>query len=73
MSNLLACFHHLPGDRANGRGEYRIELFGDVGYLILDPSWKTVTWRNGDIGRMGHGSILTREFYTEGSPSLAKT
>jgi catechol 2,3-dioxygenase len=54
-------------------GGNRIELFGDVGYLIFDPSWKTVTWRDEDIGRRGHGSILSREFYIEGSPSIPNT
>lgn len=51
-------------------GGNRIELFGDVGYLIFDPSWKTVTWRDEDIGRMGYGSVLTREFYSAGSPPI---
>jgi catechol 2,3-dioxygenase len=49
-------------------GGNRIELFGDVGYLIFDPSWKPITWRESDSGRMGHGSILSREFYATGSP-----
>jgi len=54
-------------------GGNRIELFGDVGYLIFDPSWKTVTWTDEDVGRQGHGSILTREFYMEGSPSISNS
>ena len=53
-------------------GGNRIELFGDVGYLIFNPSWKPVTWRDGDIGRAGHGSVLTREFYMEGSPFISQ-
>ena len=26
-------------------GGNRIELFGDSGYLIFDPDWKTIEWR----------------------------
>jgi len=29
-------------------GGNRVELFGDAGYLIFDPAWKPITWREAD-------------------------
>jgi catechol 2,3-dioxygenase len=49
-------------------GGNRIELFGDVGFLIFDPSWQPVTWRDGDVGRKGFGFELSAEFYRRATP-----
>jgi len=29
-------------------GGNRVEMFGDTGYLIFDPEWKPITWREAD-------------------------
>ena len=51
-------------------GGNRIELFGDSGYLIFDPTWKTVNWSADQLakGVIWIGSDLPREFFLYGSP-----
>lgn len=53
-------------------GGNRIELFGDCGYLIFDPAWKTVTWReeNMKAGAVFYGGGLPAEFFTYGTPQV---
>ncbi|GAA0991100.1 VOC family protein [Subtercola frigoramans] len=45
-------------------GGNRVELFGDVGYLIFDPAWKPLTWTEKDVDKslIWYGSPLNREF-----------
>ena len=55
-------------------GGNRIEMFGDVGYLIFDPDWKTVVWdvaKESDLERstIWFGGKLPDTFYTYGTPS----
>lgn len=51
-------------------GGNRVELFGDCGYLILDPAWKTRTWteENLDKGIIFYGSPVPQEFFLYGTP-----
>lgn len=51
-------------------GGNRIELFGDAGYLIFDPTWKPVTWREQNLakGIIWFGSPLPAEFFLYGTP-----
>jgi catechol 2,3-dioxygenase len=53
-------------------GGNRIELFGDAGYLIFDPDWKPVTWReeNLDKGIIWFGSPLPTEYFLYGTPQV---
>ena len=55
-------------------GGTRVELFGDAGYLIFDPAWKTVVWDVADESDLEKSSIwfggkLPESFYTYGTPS----
>ena len=53
-------------------GGNRVELFGDAGYLIFDPAWKPVTWReaNLDKGIIWFGSPLSVEYFLYGTPQV---
>ncbi len=56
-------------------GGVRVELFGDTGYLIFDPTWKTVVWdvsNESDLERSSiwFGGRLPDTFYTYGVPSV---
>lgn len=56
-------------------GGNRVELFGDTGYLIFDPEWKTVVWdvaNEADLEKSSiwFGSKLPPTFYTYGTPAL---
>jgi catechol 2,3-dioxygenase len=53
-------------------GGNRVELFGDAGYLILDPDWKPATWKGEDIetGIIFYGSPLPGEYFMYGTPPL---
>jgi catechol 2,3-dioxygenase len=53
-------------------GGNRVELFGDSGYLIFDPAWKPVTWReeNMEQGVVFYSGGLPAEFFTYGTPPL---
>ncbi|MGQ0550903.1 MAG: catechol 2,3-dioxygenase [Armatimonadota bacterium] len=55
-------------------GGTRVELFGDTGYLIFDPAWKTIVWdvaNESDLEKSSiwFGSKLPETFYTYGTPS----
>lgn len=54
-------------------GGNRVELFGDAGYLIFDPDWKTVKWtgENVDKSILWHGTKLPEDFFTYGTPAKA--
>ncbi|MER3456291.1 MAG: catechol 2,3-dioxygenase [candidate division GAL15 bacterium] len=57
-------------------GGVRVELFGDTGYLIFDPAWKTVVWdvsNESDLERSSiwFGGGLPETFYTYGVPPVA--
>lgn len=51
-------------------GGNRVELFGDPGYQIFDPSWKTIKWKGKDLEKaiIWHGSNLPQEFFNYGTP-----
>lgn len=53
-------------------GGNRIELFGDSGYLIFDPTWQPVTWREENMqqGAVFYGGGLPAEFFTYGTPQV---
>lgn len=47
----------------------RVELFGDSGYLIFDPDWKTLTWEMKDVPGSGDtwvGAVFPDSFWTYG-------
>lgn len=54
-------------------GGNRVELFGDPGYLIFDPDWQPVTWReeNLDVGIVWFGGSLPAEYFLYGTPQVA--
>ena len=52
-------------------GGNRIELFGDTGYLISDPEWKTLTWTEENFfngGGVWYGGELPQDFFVYGTP-----
>lgn len=54
-------------------GGNRIEFFGDSGYLIFDPTWKTVVWDVSNINDLEKSTIwfggqLPDTFYSYGTP-----
>ena len=54
-------------------GGNRVELFGDTGYLIFDPDWKTVVWNVANEIDLEKSSIwfgggLPKSFYRYGTP-----
>ncbi|SFE23982.1 catechol 2,3-dioxygenase [Lentibacillus persicus] len=56
-------------------GGNRVELFGDSGYLIFDPDWKTVEWKGEDAAQaiLWHGgSNLPADFFEYGTPVRVK-
>ena len=56
-------------------GGNRVELFGDAGYLIFDPDWKTVKWKGEDTAKaiLWHGgSNLPEDFFKYGTPVRSK-
>lgn len=54
-------------------GGNRVELFGDAGYLIFDPGWKTVTWTEETLekGIIWFGSPLPAEYFLYGTPDVS--
>ncbi len=56
-------------------GGNRVELFGDAGYLIQDPDWKTVTWTEDELdkGIIWYGSPLPEEYFLYGTPDNKTT
>ncbi|WP_138420533.1 catechol 2,3-dioxygenase [Aquibacillus sediminis] len=56
-------------------GGNRVELFGDAGYLIFDPDWKTIEWKGEDTAKsiLWHGgSNLPDNFFEYGTPVRSK-
>ena len=53
-------------------GGNRVELFGDSGYLIFDPTWKPVRWDPSELekGIIWIGSDLPKEFFLYGTPTV---
>ncbi|MDN3438483.1 catechol 2,3-dioxygenase [Planococcus sp. APC 3900] len=52
----------------------RVELFGDAGYLIFDPDWKTLTWEMEDVPGNGDtwiGAVFPDSFWNYGTPAPA--
>ncbi len=51
-------------------GGNRVELFGDSGYLIFDPDWKAITWREEELQEaiIWYGSPLPEEYFLYGTP-----
>jgi catechol 2,3-dioxygenase len=49
-------------------------LFGDSGYQIFDPDWKTVEWKGKDLEHaiIWYGSNLPQEFFEYGTPVRKK-
>jgi catechol 2,3-dioxygenase len=56
-------------------GGNRIELFGDSGYLIFDPSFKPVKWTEAELakGVIWVGADLPGEFFLYGTPDKGGT
>ncbi|MDN7242239.1 catechol 2,3-dioxygenase [Planococcus sp. N028] len=55
-------------------GGNRVELFGDSGYQIFDPAWKTIEWKGTDLEHsvIWHGSSLPAEFFEYATPVRTK-
>lgn len=52
-------------------GGNRIELFGDAGYLILDPAWEPVIWEMKDVPGNGDtwiGTAFPESWWVRGTP-----
>jgi catechol 2,3-dioxygenase len=56
-------------------GGNRIELVGQIGYDVHDPSFEPITWRqnNLDKGIIWYGGALPPEFDTYGTPNYGPT
>lgn len=56
-------------------GGNRIELVGQLGYPIHDPTWEPITWRQDtlDTAIIWYGSPLPEEFDTYGTPNHLPT
>ena len=54
----------------------RVELFGDAGYLIFDPDWKTLTWEMKDVPGNGDtwvGAVFPDTFWNYGTGKQKET
>ncbi len=52
-------------------GGTRIELFGDTGYLIFDPTWEPVIWEMEEVPGTGDtwiGTAFPESWWTRGTP-----
>lgn len=58
-------------------GGNRVELFGDSGYLILDPAWKPLIWEMKDVPGNGDawiGTAFPESWWVRGTPvTVAET
>ncbi|SDH69419.1 catechol 2,3-dioxygenase [Alteribacillus persepolensis] len=64
ISQAFCMYVHEPGGN-------RIELFGDSGYLILDPTFEPVIWEMEDVPGNGDtwiGSEFPESWWTQGTP-----
>ncbi|BAQ10972.1 catechol 2,3 dioxygenase [Bacillus sp. OxB-1] len=71
ISQAFCMYAYEPGGN-------RVELFGDAGYLIFDPDWKTLVWEMKDVPGTGDtwiGAVFPDSFwnYGTGSPSEVLT
>lgn len=67
VSQAFCMYAYEPGGN-------RVELFGDAGYLIMDPDWKTITWQMKDVPGNGDtwiGAVFPDSFWTYGTPAPA--
>ncbi len=55
-------------------GGNRVELFGDSGYLIFDPDWKPIQWKEDELQEaiIWYGSPLPNEYFLYGTPDISK-
>lgn len=71
---------HGPGRHGVGNAAFlylrepggnRVEVIGDPGYMIFDPSWRTVVWEASelDVAAVWTGSPFTEEFFAYGTPA----
>lgn len=52
-------------------GGNRVELWGDIGFLVLDPAWKTITWQLGDsVVGVWIGAPTPDGFIARGTPPV---
>ncbi len=53
-------------------GGNRVELFGDAGYLIFDPAWQPINWKEEELdkGIIWYGSPLPAEYFLYGTPVI---
>ena len=50
-------------------GGNRVELWGDIGFLVLDPAWETIVWRTDDpYGGVWIGAPTPEGFIPRGTP-----
>src|SRR5699024_1556467 len=63
VSQALCLYAMEPGGN-------RLELFGDSGYLIFDPDWKPVTWREEETEQaiIFYGAPLSDFYFKYGTP-----
>ena len=56
-------------------GRNRIELFGDTGYLILDPDYPTVEWeaKDTELAIIWYGGELPSTYFRYGTPAIVDT
>ncbi|CAB4924860.1 unannotated protein [freshwater metagenome] len=52
-------------------GGNRVELYGDAGYLIFDPAWKTIKWKESELdwGAAVYG-VVPDTFFTVVTPPV---
>ena len=54
-------------------GSNRIELMGDPGYMVFDPSWRTVVWDDSELAAavVWTGASVPDSFWVYGTPAEA--
>ena len=74
-----ATVEHGPGRHGVGGGTFlylhepggnRVEVIGDPGYMIFDPSWRTVVWQASelDVAAAWSGPAFPDSFFVHGTP-----
>jgi catechol 2,3-dioxygenase len=52
-------------------GGNRVELWGDIGFMVTDPSWETIVWRAGDkVVGVWIGAPTPDGFIARGTPPV---
>jgi catechol 2,3-dioxygenase len=55
-------------------GGNRVELYGDAGYLIFDPDWKPIVWRESQFDwAVAVYGVVPETFFTVATPPVAET